>query len=112
MLEMNLDRRGPRTLLDTSIVEQRFATFGARVDLEYSLELFSTGSDGFRSMWLYGNVGLYSLADASRFGRATPGYRDLAQVPLDLTFDVGLRLDTMVGVFQIGFSTLLGFVAL
>jgi hypothetical protein len=31
---------------------------------------------------------------------------------VDLTFDLGLRADTQIGVFQLGFSNLLGFVAL
>ena len=43
---------------------------------------------------------------------AIPGYEGFSRAPIDLTFDVGVRLDTVVGVFEIGFSTLLGFVQL
>ena len=41
-----------------------------------------------------------------------PGFEGAARIPVDLTFDLGLRLDTTIGVFQFGFSNLLGFIAL
>ena len=40
------------------------------------------------------------------------GYSGASRYPVDLTFDVGFRFDTRVGVFQVGFSTLLGFIQL
>ncbi|MFM2420138.1 MAG: hypothetical protein RL385_4861, partial [Pseudomonadota bacterium] len=30
-----------------------------------------------------------------------------ARVPVDLTFDLGVRMDTQIGVFQIGLAKLL-----
>ena len=61
-------------------------------------------------MEAYLSFGVYALADARDLTLAIPGYEGLARVPIDLTFDIGLRLDTTIGAFQIGFSSLLGFV--
>jgi hypothetical protein len=38
------------------------------------------------------------------------GYSGFATVPIDLTFNLGLRIDTSAGGFMIGFSNLLGFI--
>ncbi len=111
VLELNLDRRGPRNLLGTSIQEMRAQELAARVDIEYSLWLYE-GGDGLRAVQIYGLVGLYALADAKDLQLAIPGYSGFARVPVDLTFDVGVRFDTVVGVFQLGFSNLLGFISL
>jgi hypothetical protein len=40
------------------------------------------------------------------------GYSGFSRFPVDLTLDVGFRFDTRVGVFQVGFSTVLGFIRL
>ncbi|MFK7986253.1 MAG: BamA/TamA family outer membrane protein [Sandaracinaceae bacterium] len=111
VLQMNLDRRAPPNLLDTSVREMRAQELAGRVDIEYSLWLYE-GDDAVRGLILYGMVGLYTLLDRDDLRIAIPGYEGFARAPLDLTFDVGLRLDTMVGVFELGFSTLLGFISL
>jgi hypothetical protein len=111
VLELNLDRRGPSNLLGTSIREMRAQELAARVDIEYALWLYESNG-GLRGLQIYGLVGLYALADAKDLQLAIPGYSGFARVPIDLTFDVGLRFDTVVGVFQLGFSNLLGFISL
>jgi outer membrane protein insertion porin family len=108
MLEMNLDRRGPPNLFRNSIRELRFAHLAARLDAEYSVRLFG-GDPVLRSGFLYANVGVYVLAQPSFFSRPIAGYSGIDAFPWDLTFDLGLRFETPIGVFQIGFSTLLGF---
>ncbi len=110
MLEMNLDRRGPPNLFRNSIRELRFAHLAARLDLEYSVRIFG-GDPVLRSGFLYANAGVYVLAQPSFFTRPIPGYSGIDAFPWDLTFDVGLRFETPIGVFQIGFSTLLGFIS-
>ncbi|WP_053238228.1 BamA/TamA family outer membrane protein [Sandaracinus amylolyticus] len=109
MLELNLDRRTPPNLLGTAIAELRFAQLGARVDVEYTF-LIVRPNDAVRALFGFVDVGLYALADTDMFTRPIPGYP--ISVPIDLTFDVGIRLDTSVGVFQLAFSTLVGFVSL
>lgn len=111
VLELNLDRRSPPNLLDTSIREMRAQELAARVDVEYAIWVWE-GNDGLRGLQLYGLIGLYALADREDLRLAIPGYQGFARVPLDLTADVGLRFDTVVGVFELGFSTLLGFISL
>lgn len=109
ILLMNIDDRPPPNLFDTAIAEMRSENFGARADVEYGLTFYR--DEGFlRAMEAYLNVGVYALADARDLTLAIPGYEGLARVPIDLTFDIGLRLDTSIGAFQIGFSSLLGFV--
>jgi hypothetical protein len=40
---------------------------------------------------------------------AIAGYHGLARVPIDLTFDLGVQADTEIGLFKLGFSSLIGF---
>lgn len=111
MLEMNLDRRAAPNLLGTAIQEMRAQELAGRVDLEYSLWLYESRAE-VRGVVLYGLVGAYALLDREDLAIAIPGYEGAARAPIDLTFDVGIRLDTIVGVFNFGFSTLLGFIQL
>lgn len=108
-LEVNLDRRATPNLLSNVIGELRFGRLAARVDAEYSARVFSAPS-GLRSVWIYGLAGAYVLSDPTLLGRVVPGYDALGSFPIDLTFDVGLRLETEIGVFELGFSTLLGLI--
>jgi outer membrane protein insertion porin family len=111
ILGMNLDRRSPPNLLGTSIELMRNEEFAARFDIEYGARLFS-GEGNLRNLSIYALVGLFSLADAHEMRFALRGYEGLSRVPIDLTFDVGLRFDTPIGVFQLAFSNLLGFIQL
>lgn len=109
VLEQNLDRRGPLNLFSTAIAEMRAEELAGRLDLEYSLWLYE-GTGDVRGFVVYGLVGLYTLLDREDLSVAIPGYEGFSRVPIDLTFDVGVRLDTTVGVFTFGFSSLLGFI--
>jgi len=93
-----------------AIDEHRFGQLAARLDLEYQLQLFRGDAD-FRSLWVYANAGVYLLGDIADFQRPIRGYRGAELFPIDLTFDIGVRMETSIGVFHIGFSTLLGFVS-
>lgn len=108
-LEVNLDRRAPPNLLRNVIGELRFGRIAARADVEYALRLFSM-PNGLRSMWIYALAGAYVLSDPELLGRVVPGYDAGTSFPIDLTFDLGLRLETDIGVFELGFSTLLGLI--
>ena len=111
VLELNLDRRAPPNLLGTTIQEMRAQELAGRIDLEYSLWLYESRED-VRGVVLYGVFGVYSLLDREDLVVAIPGYGGASRVPIDLTFDVGIRIDTVVGVFGLGFSTLVGFIQL
>jgi hypothetical protein len=111
MLEMQLDRRPAPNLFGSAIEPMRVEEVAARVDVQYELPLYRSRG-GLRALDLYVNGGLLLLADWRDLRVAVPGYEGAARMPLDFTFDVGLRMDTKVGTFQLGFSTLLGFLAL
>jgi len=111
ILEMNVDDRSPPNLLNTSIVERRSGDLAGRVDVEYNLPIYQ-GHGGLRSVSGYFGGGLYALSDRRDLALSVPGYEGASKVPVDLTFDFGVRFDTSVGMFQVGFSTLLGFLEL
>src|SRR5262249_25137159 len=111
MLEMNLDHRGPPNLFRNAIRELRFAHLGARLDIEYAVRIFG-GDPILRSGFIYANAGVYVLAQPSYFSRPIAGYSGIDASPRDLTLDLGLRFDTPIGAFTLGFSTLLGFISL
>jgi outer membrane protein insertion porin family len=109
-LELNLDRRSPPNLFGTSIAEMRSEDFGARVDVGYSMPVYR-GERYIYAVNAFALVGVYALASREDLRVAIPGYRGFSRVPLDLTFDIGIRMDTEIGVFQFGLSNVLGFVA-
>ncbi len=111
MLEMQLDRRRAPNLFGSAIEPMRVEEVATRVDVQYELPLYRSRK-GLRALDLYVNGGLLLLADWRDLRVAVPGYEGAARIPLDFTFDVGLRMDTKIGTFQLGFSTLLGFLAL
>jgi hypothetical protein len=111
VLEMNIDDRAPPNLLGTSIAEMRSQELAGRVDFEYSLPIYR-GRGGLRAINGYFGGGLYTLANRRDLALGVPGYEGASKIPIDLTFDFGVRIDTSVGMFQVGFSTLLGFLEL
>ncbi len=115
-LEMQLDSRSTPNLLNTSIANNYLGEIAWRLDLGYNVPIFERERErGLREINLYTLIGVLSLADLrgqrTGFG-VVSGYRGASRYPIDLTFDVGFRFDTRVGVFQVGFSTLLGFIRL
>jgi hypothetical protein len=115
-LEMQLDSRPPPNLLGTSIENNYLGELAWRLDLGYDVPVYERARErGLREINLYALIGLLSLTDlrGQRTGLGgISGYSGFSRFPLDLTFDVGFRFDTRVGVFQVGFSTLLGFIRL
>lgn len=111
VLEMNLDRRAPPDLLGTAISEMRTGEIAARIDVEYSVPLYR-GGNGFRALDAYLNLGAYAITMRRDLRVAIPGYDGASRIPVDVTFDLGVRADTDIGVFQLGFSNLFGFIRL
>ncbi len=114
ILGLNLDHRPAPNLLGgvhdkhggTAIAQMRQEELAGRVDVEYSWPLvrgrrkFVKGADAF------GLIGFYGLSDPNDLRVSVPGYHGIAKLPIDLTFDAGVRLDTQIGVFQIGIAKL------
>jgi hypothetical protein len=107
-LDLNLDFRRTHNLLGTSIREFDKTDLAARVDFEYELPIHR-GSGDIRGIDAYAGAGLFLLADRNVLRTSLPGYDGLSRIPVDLTFDLGVQADTVIGVFKVGFSSLIGF---
>jgi len=109
VLDLNFDRRAAPNLLSTDIVEVRYGNYAAKVDAEYRVPVYRGtrsiyGVDVFASFGLYGVCNQEELVDRPR------GYKGLATLPVDLTFNAGLRIDTQAGSFVLGVANFIGFV--
>lgn len=107
VLDLAVDRRAAPNFFGTTIGEVRYGTFAARAQAEYRIPLYR----GRRSIYgidLFGAAGLYAVATDREFTEPARGYSALRRVPIDTTFNVGLRVDTSVGGFVFGTSTLVG----
>lgn len=108
VLELNLDHRPTHNLLGTNIIEFDKAEIAGRVDFEYQFPLHR-GGGGIRGVDAYAGAGLFLLANRDALRTGIEGYDGFSRIPVDLTFDLGVQADTMIGLFRLGFSTLIGF---
>ena len=109
MLDLNTDRRPPPNFLGTDIVEIRYGTYAAKVLGEYRIPLYR-GSSSVYGVDLFGATGMYGVASERDLTDPPRGYSGLARVPVDLTFNLGLQIDTNAGGFTFAFSNVLGFI--
>ncbi len=113
VLEMQIDRRPSNDLLDTPIRFMSNEEIAVRVDVQYDFAVYRTlRRPSLRGLNLYGNVGVFGLADPLDMRVAVPGFDGIHRAPIDLTFDLGLVAETTIGVFEFAFSNLLGFIDL
>ena len=109
VLDLAPDRRQPPNFLDTDIVEVRYGSYAAKLEGEYRVPIYS----GKRSVYgidLFGSFGLYGIASQRDITDPPSGYRGFRRVPLDLTYNLGLRFDTSLGGATLAFSNLLGLI--
>ncbi|WP_394840055.1 BamA/TamA family outer membrane protein [Pendulispora rubella] len=109
VLDLNFDRRAAPNFLDTSIQEIRYGTYAAKVSVEYRIPLYR-GTRSIYGIDLFGSVGLYGLTDDLNLRQPPSGYSGFSKVPIDLTFNAGLRIETNVGGFAFGIANLVGFI--
>ena len=107
VLELAPDRRKAPNLFGTSIGLARFGELAAKVDVEYRIPVYQ-GRESILGVDLFASTGLYALATRHELEDPAPAFDGLAAVPLDLTYNVGLRVDTSVGGATLAFSNLLG----
>lgn len=106
ILGLTVDQRSSPNLLGTRIVDRRWGTLAAKLGADYTFRVYRGGSS-VETVDLYLGAGLYYLDDPSQLlARAAP--RRDRSLPLDLTFDAGVRVVTNVGVFGFGLSNWLG----
>jgi outer membrane protein insertion porin family len=97
-LGINFSTQPPPNVLGTSIDSHRYDNFAGRLLVEYAVPIWRHrglvyGGDAFVA------VGLLEMGTEDQLTSGSP--------PLDLTGDLGLRLDTYVGVFTISIANVL-----
>ena len=113
ILEMEIDRRPAPNFFDNAIELMRNEEFTARFDIQYDYAVFRANTSRTVSgVNAYVNVGVYSLADLRDLVVSIPGYEGASRIPIDLTFDLGFRIDTQIGSFDLAFANFLGFLDL
>jgi outer membrane protein insertion porin family len=103
-LGINFSTLPSRDLLDTSIAHHRYDQYAGRLLVEYAVPIwrhrgFVYGGDAFLAVGL---LGMASPGDVS-----APGQTGWRALPIDLTGDLGIRLDTYVGIFTISIANAL-----
>lgn len=111
VLDLAFDRRPAPNFLSTDIVETRYGNYAARLDAEYRIPLYR-GTRSIYGVDFFADAGLYGLANEEDFTDPPPGYSGFATWPIDLTLNLGLRIDTQVGGFTFGLSNLIGLIPL
>jgi outer membrane protein insertion porin family len=109
VLGMNFDRRPPPNVLGTQIEEERYGEYAASLTAEYRIPLYR----GRRSIYgidVYASGGVWGVASHDSLADPPTGYTGLARVPIDLTANLGFRMDTSAGGFTLSFANALGFI--
>ncbi|MDY0002774.1 MAG: BamA/TamA family outer membrane protein [Polyangia bacterium] len=106
-LELNFSTRPARNFFSNVIESKRYETVAGRVAVSYSIPL-SRGAGLIYGSDFYVTVGLFSLFSTRDFLVRDQGLRKA--LPIDMTFDLGFRLDTYVGVFKLSFGNALGWI--
>ncbi|MGZ3452019.1 MAG: BamA/TamA family outer membrane protein [Polyangiales bacterium] len=108
VLDLNFDRRPPPNFLHTVIEEMRYEEFAARVIGEYRIPLHR-GTRSIYGIDLFASAGFYSLLSRRDISAPARGYHGFAKAPIDLTFNLGLRISTKAGGFVFTLANALGF---
>lgn len=109
VLGINFDRRPPPNLLGTEIAEVRYGQYAFKLGAEYRVPLYR----GRRSVFgidVFGSAGIYGVAARRDLTDPPAAYSGLARLPIDLTGNIGFRMDTSAGGFVFAFSNILGFI--
>lgn len=109
VIELAPDRRQPPNYLGTDIVEVRYGDFAARLEAEYRVPVY-VGRGSVYGVDLFGRAGIYGVATRRELTDPPTGYEGAARVPIDLTYNVGMRVDTSVGGITLAFSNLIGLI--
>lgn len=109
VLDLNFDRRLAPNFFHTAISELRTGEYAARLLGEYRVPVYRS-SRSIYGIDAFASAGLYSVASRRDVSDPARGFSGLARVPLDLTFNLGFRMDTKAGGFVFAFANALGFI--
>ena len=108
-LDLAFDRRAAPNFFSTSIAEVRYGDYAARLNAEYRIPIYR-GRKSIYGVDFFGSVGVYAVADGRDITNPARGYSGFSKVPLDLTFNTGLKIDTAAGGFSLGIANFIGFI--
>lgn len=109
VLDLNTDRRPAPNFFATNIAEVRFGDYAAKIQGEYRIPVYR-GSRSVYGIDFYSALGLYAVTTHRDISDPARGYEGFARFPVDMTFNLGLRMDTKAGGFTLSFANPLGFV--
>jgi len=109
VLGVSFDRRPAPNFLGTDIVEVRYGKYAFKLAGEYRIPLFR-GRRSIYAIDFFASAGIYGVAGDRDLTSPPLGYSGAAQIPVDLTGNLGFRMDTNAGGFVFAFSNALGFV--
>ena len=108
-LDLAFDRRAAPNFLSTTIGEVRYGDYAARLNAEYRIPLYR-GRKSIYGVDVFGSAGFYAVANGRDITTPPRGYHGFSNVPVDLTFNLGLKADTAAGGFSLGIANFIGFV--
>jgi outer membrane protein assembly factor BamA len=108
-LDLAFDRRAAPNFLGTTIAEVRYGDYAARLNAEYRLPLYR-GRKSIYGVDFFGSAGFYAVANGRDITNPARGYSGFSNVPVDLTFNLGLKADTAAGGFSLGIANFIGFI--
>jgi outer membrane protein assembly factor BamA len=104
-LGINFSTLPSRDLLGTSIASHRYEHFAARTMVEYAIPLWRRHGFVYRGD-AFAALGAFVLASEDDLRVRDQSVRHA--IPADLTADLGVRLDTYVGIFTLSIANALG----
>jgi outer membrane protein assembly factor BamA len=108
---LNFERRPPPAVFGGIIREQRYGEYAAKLGLEYRIPVYR-GSRSVYGIDLFLSSGLWGLINKRDLLNMPREYTGLSRIPIDLTANVGFRMDTSAGGLTFAFSNILGFIPL
>ncbi len=108
VLDLNFDRRTAPNYFRNDIAYVRYGQYAASLNVEYRIPIYH-GTRSIYGVDLFGSAGLYAVANGVDITDPPRGFTGLAAVPMDFTFNLGIRADTAMGGFLFGISNFLGF---
>ncbi|MBI5488902.1 MAG: BamA/TamA family outer membrane protein [Deltaproteobacteria bacterium] len=110
VLDLNFHAYSAHNILGTAIREMQYEDLAAKIAVEYSWPLYRSRSGFLYGLDVFASIGFFSLASATDVELQIPGYSGAEVFPIDLTGDVGFRFDTMIGLFRLSFSNIMGLI--
>jgi len=108
-LDLAFDRRAAPNFFNTTIGEVRYGDYAARINTEYRIPIYR-GRKSIYGVDFFTSAGFYAVANGRDITHHARGYSGFQTIPIDLTFNLGLRADTAAGGITIGIANFLGFI--